>query len=122
MLEIMKILNQEFKKAYKKIKLLEHNGLTNVFQHILEYKYFYDILFSEKFPTKYTSLFIKHYMLFPKKIISSYAKNDIDFDLYYTFCASATIGLIIHWRNTGYTQSVLHMSTQTIKFFSRDFN
>lgn len=105
MIEIMNKLNEEYKMAYNRIYLLEHDGLTNVFQHILDNRYFYDILFSEKIPTKFTSLFIQHYMKLPKEIISKTVRSEIDYELYHTFCASATMGVINHWRKTGYAKT-----------------
>ena len=118
MIEIMDKLNEEYKKAYNQILLLEKAGLTNVFQHILDNRDFYDILFSEKVPTKFTSLFIQHYMQLPKEIISKAVRSEIDYELYYTFCISATIGVINHWRKTDYTKSPSEMSIQTMTFFS----
>ncbi|MBT2668677.1 TetR/AcrR family transcriptional regulator [Bacillus sp. ISL-4] len=120
MIEIMNKLNEEYKMAYNRIYLLEKAGLTNVFQHILDNRDFYDILFSEKIPTKFTLLFIQHYMQLPKEIISKTVRSEIDYELYYTFCASATIGIINHWRKTGYAKSALEMSTQTMTFFSNE--
>lgn len=121
MLEIMEKLNMEFEMAYKQLDILGNDGLTSVYKHILDNRNFYDILFSDKIPTKYSLIFIQQYMQFPKKIILKYIQADIDYELYYTFCSSATIGLILHWKNNGYKQSPSQMSIQTMKFFTRDF-
>ncbi|MFJ7647272.1 TetR-like C-terminal domain-containing protein [Lysinibacillus sp. NPDC097279] len=118
MIEIMNKLNEEYKMAYNRIYLLEKDGLTNVFQHILDNREFYNILFSEKIPTKFISLFIQHYMQLPKEIISKAVRSEIDYELYYIFCASATIGVINHWCKTGYAKSTLEMSKQIMTFFS----
>lgn len=120
MMNFMNELNEQYKIAYSRIILLDKAGLTNVFQHIYDNRTFYDILFSDKIPTKYTLLFIEHYMNLPKKIISKAVRSEIDHELYYTFCASATIGVINHWRKTGYAKSALEMSTQIMTFFSNE--
>jgi AcrR family transcriptional regulator len=121
MIEIMEKINKEFAIAYKQLDILGNDGLTSVYKHFLDYRNFYDILFSNKIPTKYLLIFIQQYMQYPKKIISNNIQSDIDYELYYTFCSSATIGLIIHWKNTGYKQSPSQMSVQTMKYFSGDF-
>ena len=120
MMEIMGKLNEEYKIAYHQIFLLEKDGLTNVFQHILDHRDFYDILFSEKVPPKFNSLFIQHYMQLPKELIEKAVLSKIDYELYYTFCISATIGVINHWRKTGYVKSPLEMSKQIMTFFSNE--
>ena len=120
MIEIMDKLNEEYKIAYNRIFSLEKDSLTNVFQHILDNRDFYDILFSEKVPTKFNSLFIQCYMQLPKEIISKTVRSEIDYELYYTFCISATIGVINHWQKTGYAKSPLEMSKQIMMFFSNE--
>lgn len=59
-------------------------------------------------------------MQLPKEIISKTVRSEIDYEHYYTFCSSATIGMIIHWRMTGYAKSALETSTQTMTFFSNE--
>lgn len=120
MLEIMQHLNAEFEKSYEKIFLLERSGLENVYQHILDHRYFYDILFSEKIPSKYNQLFIDHYMQRPKDLIIQSVRLEIDYELYHTFCVSATIGLIRHWSRNNYDKTALEMSRQTMSFFSNE--
>jgi len=121
MIGIMKELTTEYEKAHKQITVGEKTGLTNVFQHILNNRVFYNVLFSEKLPTKYLSLFSQYYMQVPKEIISKSGQSEMDEELYYTFCISATIGVINHWCKSNYQKSPLEMSMQTVLFFSKSF-
>ena len=101
MLEIMEQLNEEYKVAYSKLFIPQKEALVNVFQHIVDYRHFYDVLFSDKIPQKFTMLFIAEYMRQPQELTEQLVRSEIDYELYYTFCVSATIGVINHWRKTG---------------------
>ncbi len=118
--KIMSDLHKEYAKAFERLISKDKEGLVDIFEHILKHQSFYDVLFSNRLPFKYMTYFIETYMEFPKKIILKHIKEKIDYELYYSFCSSATMGLIYHWKNTGYAKSPLEMSVQTMKFFLRE--
>lgn len=119
MMQMMEALIAEYQQAHTQVGKGEQTALTNVFQHILSNRTFYDVLFSDKLPAKYLALFSHYYMQVPKEIIAQSGKSEMDEELYYTFCISATIGVINHWRKSNYAKTPLEMSQQTVLFFSQ---
>ena len=95
-------------------------SMTPLFDHILKHQDFYDILLSDNVPIKYLLQFNGYLVKFPYEVIRRNVGDDIDIDLYLSFCSSATMGMIYHWKKTGYAKTSEEMSYQIIKFFSKN--
>lgn len=98
-----------------------NQSMTPLFQHILKYQEFYDVLLSENAPVKYLIQF-NHYLVdFPHDVIVRNVKEDTDLDLFISFCSTATMGMIYHWKKTGYEKTAEEMNYQLMKFFSKEY-
>ena len=56
---------------------------------------------------------------FPHEVIIRNVSNDTDIDLFLSFCSSATMGMIYHWKKTGYEKTAEEMNYQLTKFFTK---
>lgn len=117
---IMADLRQDYKTVLENLHRLEQHSMEPLFHHILKHRSFYDILLSENAPLHYLALFNKYIVLFPKEAIEKNAQQNTNLELYYAFCASATMGMIYYWKKSGYQLSPQQMSIQTMKFFTKN--
>lgn len=115
-----KILN-ELRLSYvdinKKLQVPELDSMVPLFEHILKYRKIYDVLLSEHAPLTYTLRFQNAIAQFPSEVIKQHVEENIDLDLYYSFCIGATFGMIRHWKNTDYKLTPEEMGVYITKFF-----
>ncbi|MER2262680.1 MAG: TetR/AcrR family transcriptional regulator [Psychrobacillus sp.] len=96
-------------------------SMTPLFSHILKHQEFYDVLLSENVPFRYLLQFNDYLVSFPRSVIVRNVTKDTDIDLFLSFCSSATMGMIFHWKSTGYKKTAEEMSYQLTKFFSKEY-
>ncbi|MGE7602396.1 TetR/AcrR family transcriptional regulator [Peribacillus sp. NPDC097675] len=98
-----------------------HQSMTPLFTHIAKHRDFYDILLSENAPIKYLLQFNDYLVQFPLEVIIRNVSKDTDIDLFLSFCSSATMGMIYHWKKTGYKKTAEEMNYQLTKFFAKEY-
>lgn len=98
-----------------------NQSMTPLFTHILKHRDFYDIMLSENVPIKYLLQFNEYIVHFPHDVIVRNVSNETDIDLFFSFCSSATMGMIYYWKKTGYEKTAEEMSYQLTKFFSKEY-
>lgn len=118
--EIMNDLKEDYEGILEQLNRREKESMVPLYEHILANRSFYDILLSENAPLKYVSAFNQLLIRFPKEIIDRNVSEETDLELYYAFCASATMGIIYHWKNSGYAKTPLEMGIQTMNFFTQN--
>ena len=95
--------------------------MNPLFRHIIKHRSFYDVLLSENAPIKYLIEFKRYIVELPYEVIARNVKEETDLELFLSFSSSATMGMIYHWRETGYEKSAEEMSRQLTRFFSKDY-
>ena len=118
--DVMKELEKDYEGILEQLNRREKESMVPLYEHILANRPFYDMLLSENAPLKYVSAFNQSLIRFPKEIIDKNVSEETDLELYYAFCASATMGIIYYWKNSGYAKSPREMGIQTMNFFTRD--
>lgn len=113
-------LRMEYNPVLEGLEDPERQNMAPLFDHILKHRDFYDILLSDNAPIKYLMQFNRYLVEFPYEVIRRNVSEDIDIELYLAFCSSATMGMIYHWKNTGYVKTSEEMSYQIIKFFAKN--
>ncbi|MGM9950556.1 MAG: TetR/AcrR family transcriptional regulator [Lysinibacillus sp.] len=118
--DIMEDLEEDYEGIVEQLNKLKKESMVPLYEHILANRSFYDMLLSENAPLKYVSVFNQLLIRFPKEVIDQNVSEETDLELYYAFCASATMGIIYHWKNSGYAKTPREVGIQTMNFFTRD--
>ncbi|WP_397536851.1 TetR/AcrR family transcriptional regulator [Rummeliibacillus pycnus] len=123
--EVMERIMNDFFKAY--FEPYSHQPILNmatlksetigIFQHILEYKQFYQMVFSYESTIKFHNIFSEKIKEWIKEEIEQYKykHNGIDVDLYASYQTYAIIGMIVEWVNRNFSYSVSYMNEQLTK-------
>lgn len=121
--EVMEEIMNDLLKAYFEPYL--HQPILNtatlrsenigIFQHIWEYKQFYQVVFSSESAIKLHNIFSEKIKELMKEDTAQYKHQEIDIDLCASYQTYAIIGMIVEWVNRDFVYSVSYMNEQLTK-------
>ena len=118
---LMEELKEDYQLVLENLDNPNNQSTIPLFQHIMKHRNFYDVLLSDNAPLKYLIEFKRYIVDLPYEVIVRNITEEIDLDLFISFSSSATMGMIYHWKKTGYEKSAEEMSRQLTRFFTKEY-
>lgn len=117
--EIMNDLLKAYFEPYFHQPTLNNNTLKSetigIFQHVWEYKKFYQVVFSSNSPIKLHNIFCGKMKELMKEDTAQYEHQEVDIDLYTSYQTYAIVGMIVEWVNIDFGYPVSYMNEQLTK-------
>ena len=126
--EMMLLLEESFRKPFEQSKIVQYEHIENraqntFFQHIFEYRHFYELLMvaqtipnlKDRFLEQFTNMFSNiHYL--------DASKNIITIKRYNTYKMYGSYGIILDWIKNGCTESPVQLSANMLTIFQTTSN
>ncbi|MEH7249485.1 TetR/AcrR family transcriptional regulator [Neobacillus niacini] len=122
--EMFKQMTEAYRKPYLEIPIIDFTQLQPesivFFNHFLENKRFYKIMFSKKTNNNFSERLIKHLEpLFRKDFdyAATIDDNQLDIHLFGTYRIYGAIGLLLEWIENDFKQNPLYIADQLIRIY-----
>ncbi|KMK75912.1 TetR/AcrR family transcriptional regulator [Alkalihalobacillus pseudalcaliphilus] len=117
--EVIGLLEVKYRQVYERNTSSSESTITPLFEHVLEHKDFYEIIFSEHAPIKYMNLYHQTIMDVSMNLNLKMLPFNLNRELYLSMITSATIGMIMYWKRHQYQLSIEEMNKHLMHFFQK---